>query len=398
MADKTPVLVIQCGGTIDKEYPKSVGGYDFEYSGEGPSGAERVLRSLKMEFDFEFHSCCLKDGRDITPQDCTNMVKAIAEHTARLVMITHDTAGIEASARAVHAALSKARVRDRVVAFVGSSLPECFEQSDAPVYIGMVLGAFPQLCAGVHTFGPLSSRTSIPQVPQGASEPEHLIAYDATVQIAAGRHRTVRVPLTGAGQMSWSCNVLHNDCLLSVFFRRPAPGSNEPAETELRAVGAVFGQVEDHWRCPGAGELVLVLDNSSSWLNGKEAALRVELWREALPGAPAEPTDHFSAAVGLRPAQHPNASPELKLRLHALYKQAVIGACSVPRPSGFNLTGKSKWDAWNNLGQMGQAEAKDQFVALVNEIVHGEGPNSEAPAAEAPSEGAEVTAVSSIDF
>ena len=83
--------------------------------------------------------------------------------------------------------------------FVSSSLPECFEQTDASLYIGeanpetlmlvlsipagMALGAAPYLEHGVHTFGPLSSRTSIPQLPEGAAEPERCVLYDGTASV-----------------------------------------------------------------------------------------------------------------------------------------------------------------------------------------------------------------------
>ena len=91
-------------------------------------------------------------------------------------------AAIESTAAAVFELMNKQRVRDKVVAFVCSSLPECFEQSDAPLHIGvllgnlaqaalsvvrsgMALGACPLLKYGVHTFGAMASSTSLLQAP-----------------------------------------------------------------------------------------------------------------------------------------------------------------------------------------------------------------------------------------
>lgn len=60
----------------------------------------------------------------------------------------------------------------------------------------------------------------------------------------------------------------------------------------------------------------------------------------------------------MKPTQHPNAPQETKVKLHALYKQAMRGACTESRPKGFNFTGKSKWDAWKALDDMSQEEAR----------------------------------------
>lgn len=48
----------------------------------------------------------------------------------------------------------------------------------------MALGAAAYLDCGVHTFGPLSSRTSIPQLPEGAAEPQHCVMYDGKALVA----------------------------------------------------------------------------------------------------------------------------------------------------------------------------------------------------------------------
>eukprot|EP00656_Telonema_subtile_P050927 TRINITY_DN6724_c0_g1_i1.p1 TRINITY_DN6724_c0_g1~~TRINITY_DN6724_c0_g1_i1.p1 ORF type:complete len:165 (+),score=54.05 TRINITY_DN6724_c0_g1_i1:74-568(+) len=141
-----------------------------------------------------------------------------------------------------------------------------------------------------------------------------------------------------------------------------------------------------------------VLDNSCSWVNGKQVDIKVEQWLEVVPGAGAarELVDPFSVAVALKPTQHPDTTPELKIKLHALYKQAVHGPCNAERPKGFNLTGKSKWDAWHGLGDMGKQQAKEQFVREVNKLVY---PESDAAKEEgeeeptSPSQGAP-----SIDF
>lgn len=56
------------------------------------------------------------------------------------------------------------------------------------------------------------------------------------------------------------------------------------------------------------------------------------------------------------------------LRLYGYYKQGTEGVCNIPRPSWYNTKGKAKWDAWNKLGNMSQAEAQSLYVQLVETI------------------------------
>ncbi|XP_021960098.1 acyl-CoA-binding domain-containing protein 4 [Folsomia candida] len=51
-----------------------------------------------------------------------------------------------------------------------------------------------------------------------------------------------------------------------------------------------------------------------------------------------------------------------KLRFYSLYKQATVGPCDTSRPGFFDLTGKAKWDAWNELGDMSKTDAKRKYI------------------------------------
>ncbi|XP_064394868.1 enoyl-CoA delta isomerase 2-like [Halichondria panicea] len=57
---------------------------------------------------------------------------------------------------------------------------------------------------------------------------------------------------------------------------------------------------------------------------------------------------------------------EAKLRLYGLFKQATIGKCSSKKPGMMDFVGRAKWDAWNNLGDMTQAAAIDQYCQYVD--------------------------------
>ena len=45
-----------------------------------------------------------------------------------------------------------------------------------------------------------------------------------------------------------------------------------------------------------------------------------------------------------------SAQQEDLLYFYARFKQVTLGRCNVPKPSFYQLKEKSKWNAWNDLG------------------------------------------------
>ncbi|XP_070796824.1 enoyl-CoA delta isomerase 2 isoform X1 [Pituophis catenifer annectens] len=62
-------------------------------------------------------------------------------------------------------------------------------------------------------------------------------------------------------------------------------------------------------------------------------------------------------------------SDDIKLKLYALYKQATVGSCNIPKPSMLDFVNKAKWDAWNSLGSMTQDNARQSYIELVSSLV-----------------------------
>lgn len=56
------------------------------------------------------------------------------------------------------------------------------------------------------------------------------------------------------------------------------------------------------------------------------------------------------------------------LTLYGYYKQATEGVCNVPKPSWLDMRAKSKWEAWNNLGNMPKEKAKSLYVETVKKL------------------------------
>lgn len=58
-----------------------------------------------------------------------------------------------------------------------------------------------------------------------------------------------------------------------------------------------------------------------------------------------------------------------RLKLYAFYKQATVGKCSGTRPSFFDLHGRYKYDAWNELSDMNRTTAASLYVETVVDYV-----------------------------
>ncbi|XP_022340974.1 enoyl-CoA delta isomerase 2-like isoform X2 [Crassostrea virginica] len=63
---------------------------------------------------------------------------------------------------------------------------------------------------------------------------------------------------------------------------------------------------------------------------------------------------------------------DVKLKIYGLFKQATVGKCNTKKPGMIDFVGKAKWDAWNSLGDITQDEAKQQYIALVEELAGSE--------------------------
>jgi L-asparaginase len=67
MAQRSKILFIQTGGTIDKDYPRSKGGYAFEF-GEEPA-AQRLIDRLNPSFYYKVTTAFKKDSLEVTDLD-----------------------------------------------------------------------------------------------------------------------------------------------------------------------------------------------------------------------------------------------------------------------------------------------------------------------------------------
>lgn len=74
-----------------------------------------------------------------------------------------------------------------------------------------------------------------------------------------------------------------------------------------------------------------------------------------------------SAAEAVQKIHNQLASADL-LELYGLYKQSTCGKCNTPKPGIFQAQARSKWSAWNALGDMDQKEAKRQYTEMISRL------------------------------
>ncbi|KAK4300704.1 hypothetical protein Pmani_027105 [Petrolisthes manimaculis] len=83
--------------------------------------------------------------------------------------------------------------------------------------------------------------------------------------------------------------------------------------------------------------------------------------------------EKFQAAVNIirsLPKDGPyQPSHDMMLKFYGLYKQAVEGPCTDPKPAFYEVVKGYKWRAWSNLGDMTQAQAKSCYVEELKKII-----------------------------
>lgn len=143
------VHILTMGGTIDKDYPKLLGGYAFEYGEE--AAATRILNTHpNLGITYVVTSVCKKDSLEMTNADRDLLVVSIRKilahrphhsSSAARIVITHGTDTMVETARYVHMRISGDNPFDFVIAFTGSTKPERFVDSDASFNLGAAISA-----------------------------------------------------------------------------------------------------------------------------------------------------------------------------------------------------------------------------------------------------------------
>jgi L-asparaginase len=126
------LLLIQTGGTIDKDYPKSIGAYAFEIL---EPAFDKILAKSKFIPSYEVISFCKKDSQDISEFDRAELRKLIADREERKILITHGTDTMIEMAKALK------NISGKTIVITGSHLPATFKETDADFQLGFAIAA-----------------------------------------------------------------------------------------------------------------------------------------------------------------------------------------------------------------------------------------------------------------
>ena len=136
-------------GTIDKEYPRALLGYAFEFGEQ--SASERILEEVfinaKVAVTVEKALKEPKDSQDIDDNDRRALVNRIELGPEKRFIITHGTDSLAETAKFVDLPAKKCGA---TVVLMGSRLPEAFKGSDASFNFGFSLCAVQHLSEGAH--------------------------------------------------------------------------------------------------------------------------------------------------------------------------------------------------------------------------------------------------------
>ena len=134
------IIFIQTGGTIDKDYPKNKKGYAFEIT---EPAVERMLKRLSPAFDYEIVSLLRKDSLDLTADDREKIYATCLAADGDKIIVTHGTDTM------IETAHFLSSIKNKLIILTGAMKPEKFTDSDAPLNLGVALGAISLLKEGV---------------------------------------------------------------------------------------------------------------------------------------------------------------------------------------------------------------------------------------------------------
>lgn len=135
------ITLIQTGGTIDKDYPKSIKGWAFEI---GEPAFLRIIEKLPKSIDWEIIPLLKKDSTEITDDDRNEIFKTCQALSNTQIIITHGTDTL------LETASSLASVKNKTIVITGAMRPERFSNSDADLNFGMALAGVQTLSHGIY--------------------------------------------------------------------------------------------------------------------------------------------------------------------------------------------------------------------------------------------------------
>lgn len=136
--DRSPILVVTTGGTIDKQYFDALSEYQIT-----ESVIEKLLATARVTHPFRVVELMRKDSLELTDDDRALIAVTVANAPERRVVITHGTDTMAETAKAL------AHITGKTVVFAGALAPARFAESDAAFNLGMAFACCQTAAPGV---------------------------------------------------------------------------------------------------------------------------------------------------------------------------------------------------------------------------------------------------------
>lgn len=135
------ILFIQTGGTIDKDYPKTVKAYAFEIT---TAASGNILERIQPDFEYKIVTLFRKDSQDVSETDRKKITSFCSKTKFKKIVITHGTDTI------IKTAQSLTSIKDKTIILTGSFKPERFKNSDADFNLGFAIGSLNHTKNGIY--------------------------------------------------------------------------------------------------------------------------------------------------------------------------------------------------------------------------------------------------------
>lgn len=136
--------IVTTGGTIDSYFNLARNRVEVN----DKSVIAEYLELLNLPYRYEFLPVCMKDSRDLTPDDLHQLCSVLSETDLDHILLLHGTYTMSQTAQLLE------RQKDLVaktIILTGSMVPlKGFSLSDASFNLGFAIGGFQYLDAGVH--------------------------------------------------------------------------------------------------------------------------------------------------------------------------------------------------------------------------------------------------------
>lgn len=139
------VVIIQAGGTIDKDYLAGDGHHGYNFLIDKPA-VIAIAQRANIPYPLSYCYACQKDSLDMTDDDRNAIKGVVAGVIYNKIIITHGTDTILLTA--LH--LADLELGNKVVVLTGAMKPERFHNSDADFNLGMAMGTVHSAPPGIY--------------------------------------------------------------------------------------------------------------------------------------------------------------------------------------------------------------------------------------------------------